>query len=101
MNTNYLTILLWVATLILSFIGHLLLIARQRGRDERKIEEMDEFKREVKQELEEHDRRIDALRIDHDIKIGALNTTLISFGLRLENIVTYLESKNGITFRRN
>ena len=71
MNSTYLAIVLWVGSLITQFIAYMFLAAKQRGREEAKIAE-----------------------------IGELREDAIKHRLMTENIATYLEAKNGITFRR-
>ena len=78
MNANYLAIVLWVGSLIAQFVAYMILAARQRGRDEVKMAEIEECIAEIK-----------------DLKEDAIHRRLM-----IENIATYLEAKNGITFRR-
>jgi hypothetical protein len=78
MNSNYLAILLWVGSLIAQFVAYMILAARQRGRDEAKMSEIEDCVAEIK-----------------DLKEDAIQRRLM-----LENIATYLEAKNGVTFRR-
>jgi len=79
MNANYLAILLWVGSLIAQFVAYMILAARQRGRDEAKMSEIAEQGR----------------------VIATLQTDMMRQRLRTENICTYLETKNGVTFRRD
>ena len=79
MNANYLAILLWVGSLIAQFIAYMILAARQRGRDEAKMAE-----------IAEQGKDIASLQID-----------MMRQKLRTENICTYLETKNGVIFRRD
>ena len=78
MNANYLAIVLWIGSMILQFVAYMILAARQRGRDEVKLAE---------------------IATQNDI-ISRLKEDAIEHRLMTENIATYLEAKNGITFRR-
>jgi hypothetical protein len=78
MNTNYLAIVLWIGSMIVQFVAYMVLAARQRGRDEIKIAEIAVQKETIKQ-----------LRDDAE-----------DHRLMTESIMTYLETKNGIQFRR-
>lgn len=79
MNANYLAIVLWVGSLIAQFVAYMILAARQRGRDEAKMSEIAE----------------------QGHKIASLQVDMMRQRLRTENICTYLETKNGVTFRRD
>jgi len=78
MNSTYLAIVLWVGSLIAQFIAYMFLAARQRGREDEKLEEIA--------------RQSEA--------ISKLKEDAIEHRLMTENIATYLEAKNGIQFRR-
>jgi hypothetical protein len=78
MNSNYLAVVIMVGSPLIQFVAYMILAARQRGRDESKMAE-----------IAEHASAIDGLQVD-----------IVKQRLMIENIATYLEAKNGITFRR-
>jgi hypothetical protein len=78
MNASYLALILWIGSMIVQFIAYMVLAARQRGRDEAKIAE---------------------INLQNDA-ISRLKEDAIEHRLMTENIATYLEAKNGISFRR-
>jgi len=76
---NYLAIILWIGSLIVQFIAYMIIAAKQRGRDESKMSEIS----------------------GHGTRIGQLRMDLMRQRLMIENIATYLETKNGISFKRD
>jgi len=78
MNSNYLAVLIMVGSPMIQFVAYMVLAARQRGRDEAKMSE-----------IAEQASAIEGLQVD-----------VVKQRLMIENIATYLEAKNGITFRR-
>jgi len=64
--------------MIAQFIAYMILFAKQRGRDEAKMAEID----------------------SQNEAISRLKEEAVEHRLMTENIATYLEAKNGISFRR-
>jgi len=71
-NANYLALIIMVGGPILQFFAYMYLAGKQRGKDEERLQE-----------------------------IANLKVAQVSQRLMIENIATYLEAKNGITFRRD
>jgi hypothetical protein len=79
MNANYLAIVLWVGSLIVQFVAYMILAAKQRGREEAKLAEITIQK----------------------ATIGQLRDDTMKQRLMIENIATYLETSDGVRFRRD